>query len=103
MAAPPKDLSRWAPFGGNLPRPTSPTPTKPREQKDTQAMKWNIGDTFTTAAGAKRWRVTDVGTRVITAIPLKHGDESDWYIGPPYAVAESVFDEEDQMGIDEET
>ncbi len=43
---------------------------------------------------ASRWRCTDVGTRVIVAIRLDAPDES-WYHGPPYAVAESVFDEND--------
>ena len=44
-----------------------------------------------------KWRCTDVGTRVIAAIQLDQQDES-WYNGPPYAVAESVFDEYDQAG-----
>jgi hypothetical protein len=38
------------------------------------------------------WRVTDVGTRVIVAIPHRCG----WMEGPPYALAEHVFDEDDQ-------
>ncbi len=45
--------------------------------------------------GGKRWRCTDVGTRVITAICLDdHGDPS-CFNGPPYAVPETVFDEND--------
>ena len=67
--------------------------------------------------GDKRWRCTDVGTRVITAISLEPHevvelrtsdsavsalrthryvtDDPDWLIGPPYKVAEHVFDEYD--------
>ena len=67
--------------------------------------------------GGKRWRCTDVGTRVITAISLEPHEvvsltedlndrtkrveqrqmteDPDWLIGPPYKVAESVFDEYD--------
>jgi hypothetical protein len=47
---------------------------------------------------ARRWRCTDVGTRVVIAIALDHEDDPTWYSGPPYAVAERVFDEEDQEG-----
>jgi hypothetical protein len=54
-----------------------------------------IGLEFHTAAG--RWRCTDVGTRVIVAIRID-GADSTWYNGPPYAVAESVFDEYDLLG-----
>ena len=53
---------------------------------------FEIGTEFTTAAG--RWRCTDVGTRVIVAIKLDDRD-AQWFEGPPYAVAERVFDEED--------
>lgn len=53
---------------------------------------FRIGLEFFTEAG--RWRCTDVGSRTICAIKL---DEHplDWYNGPPYAVAEFVFDEND--------
>jgi len=45
-----------------------------------------------------RWRCTDIGTRVVVAICIEdHGDVS-WFNGPPYAVAESVFDENDMEG-----
>jgi hypothetical protein len=47
--------------------------------------------------GSGKWRCTDIGTRVIVAIKLDQTDES-WYNGPPYAVAESVFDEYDMAG-----
>lgn len=42
-----------------------------------------------------KWRVTDIGTRTIIAIKLDQSDPS-WYNGPPYAVPESVLDEDDQ-------
>ena len=64
--------------------------------------------------GGKRWRCTDIGTRVIVAICLEpheivNGspggrnarsvtDDPEWFNGPPYAVAESVFDEHDIQG-----
>ena len=54
-----------------------------------------IGLEFYTATG--RWRCTDVGTRVVIAIRLDAPDDS-WYHGPPYAVAESVLDENDLAG-----
>ena len=56
---------------------------------------FSIGLEFFTATG--RWRCTDVGTRVIVAIRLDTPDDS-WYNGPPYAVAESVLDENDFGG-----
>lgn len=40
-----------------------------------------------------RWRVTDIGTRTVVAVDLGH--DPSWYVGPPYAVAETVFDEDD--------
>lgn len=43
--------------------------------------------------GAKRWRCTDVGSRVITAICLDDHVDPSWLNGPLYAVAETVFDE----------
>jgi hypothetical protein len=72
-----------------------------------------VGRDFTTPGG--RWRCTDVGTRTIVAIridlietiTLVDGhqvrryltqDEAElegWFNGPPYAVNEVVFDEED--------
>ncbi|NOT61690.1 MAG: hypothetical protein HOP19_15860 [Acidobacteria bacterium] len=56
---------------------------------------FQIGQEFYTATG--KWRCTDIGTRVIVAIRLDQTDES-WYHGPPYAVAEAIFDEYDQAG-----
>jgi hypothetical protein len=77
---------------------------------------FRIGVEFTTGAG--RWRCTDIGTRVITAIRLDEvriatvsggvksmralcyaeANAEGWFNGPPYAVAESVFDEDGQEG-----
>jgi hypothetical protein len=54
-----------------------------------------VGLGFYTATG--RWRCTDVGSRVIIAIRLDAPDPS-WYQAPPYAVAESVLDENDLAG-----
>jgi len=52
---------------------------------------FSIGVEFWTETG--RWRCTDVGSRTICAIKLD-GDPRDWD-GPPYGVAEHVFDESD--------
>lgn len=65
--------------------------------------------------GPRRWRVTDIGTRTVvvirvdqvTATRLSGGVETTrvipgadaeadgWFRGPPYGVAETVFDEDD--------
>ena len=75
--------------------------------------EFRIGTEFW--CGDRRWRCTDVGTRVIVATridgvdvttlrggQLSHaflkGAEAEregWFKGPPYAVAELVFDEYD--------
>ena len=55
-----------------------------------------IGDEFMTETGS--WCVTDVGSRVIVAIKLR--DDTSWHNGPPYAVEEVVFDEEDIAALD---
>lgn len=68
-----------------------------------------IGLEFWTETG--RWRCTDVGTRTICAISLEPHeittrnpdgtqttaitDDPSWLNGPPYAVVERVFDEND--------
>ncbi len=66
----------------------------------------------------RRWRCTDVGTRVVVAIRVYEatmaiskdgvvttramsGEEAEaigWFEGPPYGVVETVFDEDD-LGI----
>lgn len=56
---------------------------------------FNIGEKFVTATG--EWLCTDKGSRVAVAIKLDKSDAS-WYNGPPYAVAEAVFDEYDMQG-----
>ena len=52
---------------------------------------FKIGTEFVSGNG--RWRCTEVGTRTIIAIKLDHPEDVTWYAGPPYAVAEVVFDE----------
>ena len=59
---------------------------------------FRIGCEFVTAAG--HWRCTDVGTRTIAAIRLNHDGDTSWYSGPPYAIVEHVFDEDDVEGCD---
>jgi hypothetical protein len=46
--------------------------------------------------GEQRYHYTDIGSRVIAAIRLGKTDPS-WYIGPPYAVAEMILDEYEQV------
>jgi hypothetical protein len=74
-----------------------------------------IGETFWTHGGA--FRCTDIGTRVVVAVKLgpreiaraervdgemritkRMDDDPSWLNGPPYAVAELVFDEYDVPG-----
>ena len=57
--------------------------------------KFSIGNEFYTGSG--KWRCTDIGTRVIVAIQLNQEDERN-YNGPPYSIAENVFDEYDMDG-----
>jgi hypothetical protein len=77
-----------------------------------QHGEFRIGGEFT--CGGKRWRCTDIGTRVIVAICLEPRDmvrmwyedgqrREERYVsadprdleGPPYGVVEHVFDEND--------
>jgi hypothetical protein len=74
-----------------------------------------IGETFCTHAGA--FRCTDIGTRVVVAVKLgprevsraesvdgevritkRIDDDPSWLNGPPYAVEEVVFDENELLG-----
>lgn len=55
---------------------------------------FEIGKPFFGLAGFE-WLCTDKGTRTITAIMLEPDKDSSWFIGPPYAVDEVVFDEYD--------
>jgi hypothetical protein len=58
---------------------------------------FSIGCEFT--CGGRHWRCTDIGTRVIVAVCLDdHPDDPSWYNGPPYAVTEHIFDENDLGG-----
>jgi hypothetical protein len=71
-----------------------------------------IGEAFLCAA--TKWRCTDIGSRTIAAICIDYvevggnipevqrrlnhaeAEQAGWFNGPPYAVIERVFDEEDQ-------
>lgn len=57
--------------------------------------EFNIGQVFYTNTG--KWRCTDIGARVIVAIHLDQQDPRN-YNGPPYSIAEHVFDEYDIEG-----
>ena len=57
----------------------------------TLAERFPIGAYFVIEGRDDVWRITDVGTRVVVAIEHKPG----WMEGPPYALAERVFDEND--------
>jgi hypothetical protein len=59
-----------------------------------------IGDRFKT--WLDEWLVTDVGSRVIVAIPSKPST-ADWEAGPPYALTEIVFDEHDLPAMEKIT
>jgi len=54
---------------------------------------FKIGETF--YCDNNPFRCTDIGTRVIIGIPLDRSDNPSWYNGPPYAISEYVFDEDD--------
>ena len=75
--------------------------------------EFKIGGTFQCGGGL--WRCTDIGTRTIVAIRVDRveiggstalrrtlsgvkAEAEGWFRGPPYAVAESVFDENDIEG-----
>lgn len=59
--------------------------------------EFSVGTEFT--CGDHRWRCTDVGARVVIAIEIdSHHDDPSWLKGPPFAIAEHVFDENDQKG-----
>lgn len=73
---------------------------------------FGIGETFW--CGGRQWRCTDIGTRTVVAICIDRirmtGNSLEitqrlggadpavegWLMGPPYALAEAVFDEDDQ-------
>ena len=88
------------------------------DQRPMQHSDFIIGGTFW--CGNRTWRCTDIGTRTIIAIRIDSVDvesnvpelrrtlsrseaEADgWFKGPPYAVAETVFDENDIEGCTSE-
>jgi hypothetical protein len=57
---------------------------------------FQIGTSFWTVTG--EWRCTDIGRRTVTAIKLNGDHDPSWFSGPPYAVAEEVFDEDSIKG-----
>jgi hypothetical protein len=76
----------WGRRYGGAYRPVYPVPFE----------NWKIGMEFWVGSGAEfPHRVTDVGVRTITAIYLDKPHDTTWYNGPPYAVAEMSFDEND--------
>jgi hypothetical protein len=66
------------------------------EDKIVEHKDFKIGVKF--ECGGRQWLCTDVGSRIITAICIDEHEDNSWYNGPPYAVAERVFDEDDQGG-----
>jgi hypothetical protein len=75
--------------------------------------QFRVGSHF--YCGSREWRCTDIGTRAIVAIRVDRvelggentpagprtlskaeAEAEGWFNGPPYAVAEHLFDEEDQ-------
>lgn len=62
---------------------------------------FQVGQTFWTT-NDWQWLCTDKGTRVITAIHVEDDRDPSWFNGPPYAVAEVVFDENDMPGCRKE-
>ena len=54
-----------------------------------------IGVEFQEIGTGTLWRCTDVGERTVVAVCLSdHPDDASWFNGPPYAVKETVFDED---------
>ena len=76
--------------------PSGPPARGAPDEEPMQHHAFRVGEPFW--SGGHRRRCTDIGTRVITAIKLDHEDDPRWYNGPPYAVAETVFDEDDMAG-----
>jgi hypothetical protein len=62
---------------------------------------FEIGKAFYTTNGWK-WICTDKGSRTIIAIHDEEGRNPSWLKGPPYAVAEVVFDENDMPACSQE-
>lgn len=68
--------------------------------KGTPYETWRVGDKFQidrVAGARKTYSVTDVGARVVVAIEITpERAKRGWLLGPPFAIEEYVFDEEDQ-------
>jgi hypothetical protein len=62
-----------------------------------QINDFKVGSEY--LCGYKRWRCTDIGTRVVVAICLDDHDDPSWHNGPPFAIPETVFDEFDVKGF----
>ena len=91
-----------------------PKPAMWPPQRRLDHSSLTIGDTFW--CGDRQWRCTDIGTRTLTAIRIDvvevgsndpalrrsltraEAEAEGCFNGPPYAVAEVVFDEYDQEG-----
>jgi len=65
------------------------------QKKNMEKGEVKLGTEFYTATG--KWRCTDIGTRVIVAIPLNQEDSRN-YNAPPYSIPENVFDDYDLEG-----
>lgn len=48
----------------------------------------------------KRYRCTDKGSRTVAAIEIDGREDQSWFNGPPYAVVEHLFDENDIEGCE---
>jgi hypothetical protein len=58
--------------------------------------EFRVGKSFW--CGGRLWRCTDIGSRVVVAILLdSFFTEQEVLKGPPYSVAEMVFDEDDLL------
>ena len=89
-----------------------PVTWPPQRRLDRSSL--TIGDTFW--CGGRQWCCTDIGTRTLIAIRINavnvdgtdpasrrsltqaEAEAEGWFNGPPYVVAEVVFDEHDQEG-----
>jgi hypothetical protein len=69
-----------------------------------QKLTWlSIGSHF--QIDEREFLVTDIGTRTIVAVRITEKEKADpsWLNGPPYAIAEIVFDENDFEAIEPKT
>lgn len=55
--------------------------------------EFSIGNFF--YSNGSRWQCTDIGTRVVIAIRIANDTDTILIDGPPYSLAEFVFDEND--------